>query len=105
MEIINFLTIHVPWEGWLALAVATVLVLYVLHRTIGLQLSLVAIVGAIAGLAVLFTKARQDGYNLRKTDEDTADQQVHDDFEKIHRKNEGLNDGQLDQKNDPWLKP
>lgn len=105
MELWNFLTVHIPWQIWLTIFGTLLVFAAILFQHYGIKTSLLWIVGGVAAILVLLARATQQGYGLRKTDEQTANTKAVDQFNQIHQQNEAKNDQQLDQQNDPWLKP
>ena len=61
-------------------------------------------VGILLAAVGVRQSSLQAGYSKRSDEESAATEAVKDDFEAIHRRNEGLSDDQLDKKNQPWLR-
>jgi hypothetical protein len=101
----NFLTVHVDWRLWLILFGLAVVGLSILHKTVGLQSSLVWAVGAAGVLLVLLAKATQKGYRLREADADAANKKAVDEFNKVQTEIDKKPIDQVDRDNEKWLRP
>lgn len=106
--LLTFLLYGIPWQFQVAILALLLAGLFLLAvKLFGWQRVKPWVAPALALLALigLGSKNRQQGYQDREEQEHVAVDKATDEFEAIHRKNEGLTDAEIDKKNDPWLRP